>query len=167
MLKECLQMADKIHRPWKQTLTEFLQNCHATQHATTGATPFELLRHRKMCRKLHVLPVSHNIKTHTQVGETVKQKQQKSKEYTDRRVGAKVPKFQVNDTVRVQRPKHVPKGSARFTEPLIVIKKVGPNTHLPSDSRKWNTSKLNFFPKGALTCTDGDNDTTFDGFMVS
>ncbi len=165
-LTECLQTADKMHRPWKQAVTEFSQNYRATQQATTGATPFELLRNRKMRTKLHVLPVSHNIKTPSQVKETVKQKQQKSKFYTDRKVGAKVPRFQVNDTVRVQRPEHVTKGSSRFTEPLTVIKRVGPNTYLLSDGRKWNASKLAFFPKEALACTATDNETTIDGFMV-
>lgn len=115
---------------------------------------------------LHVLPVSHNIKTHTQVEETVKQKQQKSKEYTDRKVGTKVPMFQVIDTVHVRRPKHVPKGPSRFTEPLTAIKKVGPNPYLLSVGRKWNASKLAFIPKGALTSTGIDNDTTFDELMV-
>ena len=118
-----------------------------------------------MRTKLHVLPVSYKIKSHTQVEEMVKQKQQKSKEYTDRKVGAKVPRFQVNDTVRVRRPEHVAKGSSRFTKPLSVIKKVGPNTYLLSDGRKWNASKLAFFPKGALT-PDSDSDCTFDGLMV-
>ena len=130
VLKVCLQTADKMHRSSNQTVTEFLQNYRATQHATTGATPFELLRHRKMRTKLHVLPFSHNIKTHSQVKETAKQRQQKGKEYTDRRVGAKVPAFQANDTVRVRRPEHVPKGSSRLTEPLTIINKVGPNTYL-------------------------------------
>lgn len=66
-LKKCLQMADKMRRPWK-----FLQNYCATQHATTGAIPFQLLRNRKMRTKLQVLSVSHNIKTHMQVKEAVK-----------------------------------------------------------------------------------------------
>ena len=65
---ECFQTADKMHRPWKQTVTEFLPNYRATQHATTGVTPFELLRHRKMRTNLHVHPVSHNIKRHTHTG---------------------------------------------------------------------------------------------------
>lgn len=119
-----------------------------------------------MHTKLHVLPVSHNIKTHTQVKETAKEKQQKSKEYTDRKVGVKVPAFQANDTVRVRRPEHVPKGSSRFTAPLTVIKKVGPNNYLLSDGRKWNASKLASFPKRALISTGIDHDTTFDGLMV-
>lgn len=98
--------------------------------------------------------------------ETVKQKQQKSKEYTDRKVGAKVPMFQANETMRVWRPEDVPKGSSRFTEPLTVIKKVGQKTYLLSDGQKWNASKLVSFPKGALISTGKDHDTTFDGLMV-
>ena len=92
MLKERLQTADKMHRPWKQTVTEFLQNYRATQHATTGATPFRLLRHKKIRTKLYVL-LSHTTSNNTQVEETVKQKQQKSKKYTDGKVSAKVLMF--------------------------------------------------------------------------
>ena len=60
----------------------------------------------------------------------------------------------------------MPKGSSKFTEPLTVIKKVGQKTYLLSDGRKWNTSKLASFPKGALISTGKPNDTTFGELMV-
>lgn len=119
-----------------------------------------------MCTKLNPFPVSHKTKTHKQVEETVKHKQRKSKEFTDRKVGAKVPMFQVNDAVRVRKHQHVYKGSSRFTEPLTVVKKVGPSTYLLSDGRKWNASKLAHFPKQALACKSEDNNNMLDGLMV-
>ena len=119
-----------------------------------------------MRTKLNVLPVLHRNKIHKQVEETVKHKQQKSKEYTDTRAAANFAKFQVNDAVRVRRPEHVHKGSSRFTEPRTVVKKVGPSTYLLSDGRKSNASKLAHFPKQALACTSKDNEIVLDGLMV-
>ncbi|KAJ8000091.1 hypothetical protein DPEC_G00201250 [Dallia pectoralis] len=63
VLKECLQTAERTHKPWKQAVTEFLQIYRATTDATTGATPFELLRKRKMRTKLNLLPISHKNDT--------------------------------------------------------------------------------------------------------
>lgn len=166
VLKDCIQTAERMRRPWKQAVTEFLQNYCATTHATTGATPFELLRNRKMRTELNVLPVSDKIKSHEQVKDTVHHKQQKSKEYADRKAGAKVPTFQVSDTVRVRRPWHVHKGSCRFIGPLTVIKKVGSSTYLLSDGRKWNASKLAPFPKKAMSYMDKDRGTVLDGLTL-
>lgn len=167
VLKECLQTAERAHRPWKQTVTVFLQIYRATPHATTGATPFELLRNRKMRTKLNIIPVSHKITSHKQVKETLEKNQQNSKKYTDRKRGAKVPTFQVNDAVRVRRPEHVYKGSSKYTEPLTVVKKVGPSTYLLSDGRKWNASKLAHFSKEALVCISENSETTLDGLTVT
>ncbi len=96
----------------------------------------------------------------------MRHKQQRNEEYTNRKTGAKVPMFQVNDAVCVRRLEHVQKGSPKFTEPLTVIKKVGPSTYLLSDSRKWNASKLPRFLKEALACTRKDNETVFNGLTV-
>lgn len=72
----------------------------------------------------------------------------------------------MNDTVCVRRPEHVHKGTSRFTEPLTVVKRVGPSTYLLSDGRKWNASKLARFPKESLASTSEDNETVFDGLIV-
>ena len=70
--------------------------------------------------------------------------------------------FQVNDTVRVRRPEHVQKGLSRFTAPLTIVKKVGLNTYLLSDGRKWNASKLTRFPRDAMASNSDDNDNMLD-----
>lgn len=65
-----------------------------------------------MRSKLNILSVSQKGKKNVQIKKTVKQKQNKMKEYTDKKTGAKQPTFKVRDTVCV------PKGSSRFSEPL-------------------------------------------------
>lgn len=71
-----------------------------------------------MRSKLNILSVSQKGKKNVQIKKTVKQKQNKMKEYTDKKTGAKQPTFKVRDTVCVRRPEHAPKGSSRFSEPL-------------------------------------------------
>ncbi|CAL9701835.1 unnamed protein product [Knipowitschia caucasica] len=89
------------------------------------------------------------------------------KEYTDMRRGAKIPTFKVNDSVRVRRPEHVPKGSSKYTEPRTVMRKVGQNTYLLSDGRKWNASKLAHFPKQVLTSIEHEqNNNVLDSFAM-
>ena len=162
VLKDCLQTCERRHSSWKEAVTEFLHNYRATPHATTGATPFELLRNRKMRTKLNILPVALKSKAHAQIKQRVIQKQNKMKEYTDKKKGAKTTTIKVGDTVRVRRPEHVHKGSSRFTEPRTVVKKVGQNTFTLSDGRKWNASKLAPFPTQALLGSEQTKDTVFD-----
>ncbi|XP_057698600.1 uncharacterized protein K02A2.6-like [Corythoichthys intestinalis] len=166
VLKECIQTTERNRRPWKEAVTEFLHNYRATPHATTGVTPFELLRNRKMRTKLNILPTVNKNRIHEQVKETVKRKQNKMKEYTDKRIRATQPSFKVNDTVRVRRPEHVSKGSSKFTEPLTVMRKVGQNTYLLSDGRKWNVSKLAHFPKQAVNVATENHDAVFDSLAL-
>lgn len=132
--------------PLKSAVTQFLRNYRATPHATTGATPFELLRGRKMRTKLNVLPVSAEVKKYPEIENTVTCKQQKCKVYTDQRKGAKVPKFKEKDWVRVKKPEHVHKGSTRYTAPCLVRRRVGPNTFLLEYGKKWNASRLTGVP---------------------
>lgn len=101
VLKECSQTADKMHKPWKQTVvphrsytiqvTENQENAHKTKPS--------------------------------QMEERVKQKQQKSKEDTDRKVGAKVPRFKVNDTVRVRRPTTIRRDHPDSQNPWLWLRK--------------------------------------------
>lgn len=55
VLKDCIQVAEMQQRPWKQAITDFLKNYRAMPHATTGTSPFELIRGRKMNTKLNTL----------------------------------------------------------------------------------------------------------------
>ncbi|KAK7895754.1 hypothetical protein WMY93_021079 [Mugilogobius chulae] len=58
MLKDCIQGAQAVQKPWKPTVTAMLQSYRATPHATTNESPFKLLRGRQMRTKLHILPQS-------------------------------------------------------------------------------------------------------------
>lgn len=127
-----------------------MANFQATPHATTGATPFELLRGRKIRTKLNVLPVSTDVKTYSEIENTVTCKQKKCKDYTDQRRGAKVPNFRENDWVRIKKPENVHKGSARYTAPFLVRSRVGPNTFLLEGGKKWNVSRLTGVPNEVL-----------------
>ncbi|MEQ2186705.1 hypothetical protein GOODEAATRI_031414 [Goodea atripinnis] len=120
-----------------------------------------------MRTKLNILPAALKSKTHAEIKKRVKQKQNKMKAYTDKKMRAKTPTVKVGDIVRVRRPEHIPKGSSRFTEPRTVMKKVGQNTYTLNDGRKWNASKLAHFPKQDLTDSDENNDTVFDTFVLS
>nr|XP_055067930.1 uncharacterized protein K02A2.6-like [Misgurnus anguillicaudatus] len=150
VLKQCIQSAIQEKQPWKAAVTQFLHNFRATPHATTGATPFELLRGRKMRTKLDVLPVSMRAKTRSEISDTVARKQQKCKDYTDKKRGARVPTFKEKDWVRIKKPEHVRKGSSKYTAPCLVKKRVGPNTVLLEDGKKWNASRLTGVPNEVL-----------------
>ncbi|KAK7884454.1 hypothetical protein WMY93_027577 [Mugilogobius chulae] len=58
VLKDCIQGAQAVQKPWKPTVTAMLQSYRATPHATTNESPFKLLRGRQMRTKLHILPQS-------------------------------------------------------------------------------------------------------------
>lgn len=47
-LKGCIQTAILQSQPWKKAVTNWLQEFHATPHATTSTSPYELLYGRKM-----------------------------------------------------------------------------------------------------------------------
>ena len=56
VLKSTLWSAKLTERPWKEAVTEFLLQYRATPHATTGASPSQLLHGRVMVAKLNALP---------------------------------------------------------------------------------------------------------------
>lgn len=55
VLKDCIQPTERRHKPWKQAVTRFLQNYHATPHANIS----HLICFAEMCTKLNVIPVTH------------------------------------------------------------------------------------------------------------
>ncbi len=142
VLKECLQAAEVAHKPWKSAVLTMLKSYRATPHATTGETPFLLLRGRPMRTKLNVLLPEDSPDQFIQVRARVKQRQNKSKQYTDRKRGSKFLKIAVGDKVRVRKPFRVKKGEARFTEPLSVQQQTGPSTFILSDGKGWNSARI-------------------------
>lgn len=66
-------------------MTRMLQIYRATPHATTNATPFQLMRGRPMRTKLNILPIRAKV-DYRKVRERVAKMQE---QYVDKRRGAK------------------------------------------------------------------------------
>ena len=144
VLKDCLQTADIEKRPWKPFATAFLHTYRATPHAVTQMSPADLLHGRPMNTKLHirgVLPAAAPKQT-TDLRQTVQRKQGQSKEYTDRRRGAKPSTFQSGSYVRIKKPGIIKKGHSAFTQPYRVLAQKGPATYQLSDGKLWNAIHL-------------------------
>ncbi len=151
-LKGCIQTAIQHTQPWNRAVTEWLQVYRATTHATTGVSPYELLYGRKMRTKLNILPLHGEGKSDlAAVRANVKKKQDKMKQYTDLKRSARTPLFDVGGRVRIKLPRATPKGHPRFPAPVRVEKRVGPNTFLLSDGKKWNAAHLAYSP-GLTDC---------------
>ncbi len=82
VLKSCIQSAILSGKPWKSTVTEFLQIYRATPHSATGQSPSELLCSKKMRTRLNVLPLPITCKD-AAVSQKVSLFQKKMKTYTD------------------------------------------------------------------------------------
>ena len=75
----------------------------------------------------------------------VKEKQRKSKEYTDQRKAAKWSKIKEGDLVRVKIPRPVLKGERKYSELMKVIKQKGPGTFQREDNKMWNQKQLAYY----------------------
>jgi hypothetical protein len=146
VLKNAIQNAININKPWKATVYEYLAVYRATPHATTGVAPCVLLHGRHMRTKLNILglkmPVPNLTKLKTKANERVKVKQSQYKKYGDRKKNVKVVDFQVGDWVRVKKPGLLMKGDRRYSDPIQIARKLSSNTYVTSDSKTWNVSKL-------------------------
>ena len=132
-------------RSLKETTLELLLAYRSTPHQITGLSPSELLHGRKMRTKLDVkgrMPVETKTKKRDEVKQKVKQKQRKSEEYTDAKRNARVSKFQVGDSVRVRKQRHVKKGLTKFGEKREIIKQKGKATYELDDHTIWNAFHL-------------------------
>ncbi len=88
----------------------------------------------------------------------VKKKQDKMKQYTDRKRSARTPLFDVGGRVRIRLPRATPKGHPRFSAPVRVEKRVRPNPFLLSDGKKWNAAYLAYSP-GLTDCASNTANT--------
>lgn len=93
VLKDSIQTAQANQQPWKPVVTEMLHSYHG--HATTGESPFQLLRGRPMRTKLNVLPPPKDKGQYDHVRARVILQQTKIKQYTDAKRGARSPKVTV------------------------------------------------------------------------
>ena len=110
VLRESIQSAILQQKPWKATVTEFLQVYRATTHPSSccmaekyAHASMSFLRHRQaltlMCFVRECPPVR--------------------KKYTDSRRGAHVTSFKEEDRVRVRKPFHVPKAHSRDRKSVV------------------------------------------------
>lgn len=147
VLKDCLQTASIQGMPWKSFTRSFLMDYRATPHATTGVSPSCLLHGRQMRTKLEILDVVPTPVNEGEVRERVKDKQEKSKRYTDVKRSVKHQHFCPGDQVRVRKPWKVNKGDQKFTQPMTVVRQKSPYTYLLDDGRTWNASHLSALPE--------------------
>lgn len=133
-LKGSIQSAILSGKPWKSTVTEFLQTYRATSHSVSRQSPSELLCGRKMRTRLNVLPFPIICKD-AAVSQKVSLSQKKMKTYTDHRRRACTPEFKSGDWVCIKIPVHVPKGHPRFSKPLKITCQLGPCTYQLSDGK--------------------------------
>lgn len=147
VLRSCIQAATQQSQPGKDTVLNWLQVYPATPHATTSTSPYQLLYGRKMRTKLDILPLLPATSPEdASARHAVSKHQEKMKYYADAKRSARKPSFQPGDNVRIKKPFHVPKAHSRFTTPVTVTKKVGPNSFLLSDGKTWNASRLSHVP---------------------
>lgn len=141
-LKDSLQAAQVTQQPWKPVVTNMLHSYRATAHATTGESPFQLLRGRPMRTKLNILPPQEENVQYEHVRARVGLQQAKSKWYTDAKRGAKTPKVTLGAAVRVRKPFHVGKGETKYSNPLSVQQQTCMSSFTLSDGRRWNAARL-------------------------
>ncbi len=104
-LKDGLQTAALEGRGWKEFPKDFLLAYCAVPHATTPCTPTELLHERAMLTKLNIsclsLPPAGKRLTPHQLASYMREKQEKTKQYCDRKRCAKHVSFQCGSYVCV------------------------------------------------------------------
>ncbi|KAL7846430.1 hypothetical protein SRHO_G00214100 [Serrasalmus rhombeus] len=157
VLKHAILTAEKERKPWKESITKFLQTYRATPHATTGTSPFKLLFGRQMRTKLNVLPLTEMGSENEELQKRVQEQQQKMKTYTDSKRHAQTPRFKEGDFVRVRKPTHVKKGKSRFTEPLQIARKSGMHSYQLTDGCVWDASRLAMLPAEFSLSTEEHN----------
>lgn len=120
VLKDSIPVALSAQLPWKPAVTTMLHSYRTTAHATTGESPFRLLRERPIRTKLDVLEPSKDSGKYDHVIAKVASQQAKSQRHTDTKRGARSPKFAVCDKVHIRKPFNVGKGEPRFSAPISV-----------------------------------------------
>lgn len=153
VLKDFVQLASLEQRPLDTAVLEYLAVYRSTPQATTGMPPAVLLHGRAPRTMLDIVgrpsprffgdPSSEMAK----LRERVKTKQKYSKEYTDRKRGAKTPKFRPGDSVRVKKPTIAKKGDLAYSKPQKILGQKGPSSFILDDHHTWNASRLSSVPQ--------------------
>ncbi len=147
VLRDAIQAAQATQKPWKPVVTDMLHSYRATRHATTGESPFQLLRGRPMRTKLNILPPQRDNGQYNHLRAKVAQQQSKSAHYTNKKRAAQPTKISTGATVRVRKPFHVGKGEMQYSNPLSVQRQTGPSSFIFSDGKRWNAARLSPCPE--------------------
>ncbi|XP_062577717.1 uncharacterized protein K02A2.6-like [Saccostrea cucullata] len=140
---KAIRAAHAEHRSWKQKLYCFLRNYRATPHATTSATPAELLLGRKLKTRIpEIIPSSKN----TEISRKDQKEKEKMKRYADIRRGALDHKLQPGDKVLVKQQKQDKLSTPYSPEPYEVVKQKGSMITAKNDNKEV-TRNASFFKK--------------------
>ena len=118
-----------------------LCNYCATKHVLTGLSPAELTIGRKRVLPLENLKPPQSISVQENA-KCIAAKQETSKSYVDTRYKAKLPESDVGHSVRVKKPLRGHKLKPVLSDPLKVMKRIGPSTFQLQDGTKWNACRL-------------------------
>ena len=135
-LKGVVKKAEVEHRPWKDSVVQFLHSYRATPHSVTGVSPSALLHGREMRTKL-TLDCSLTLKSDLDVDEQVRLKQEKMKQYADSRRAPIDRNFQTGDMVRVKKPSRL-KGQLEYSQPVVVAARCNDNTVELANGQRFN-----------------------------
>ena len=125
--------------PFQAYIQGRLARYRATPHCSTGVSPSELLHGRKMRLDL---PALDNRYPSSVITQRVDKQQRRNRRHYNSRHRTRPTLIAVGDTVCVRQPGHVGKTAAKFSKPLIVIKRLGRATFGLSDGSKWNAAHL-------------------------
>ncbi|KAG1675072.1 hypothetical protein GQR58_014844 [Nymphon striatum] len=143
VIKNGIQAAKRKGRPLKDELLQLLCMYRVTPHSTTGETPTRLLHSRSMRTKLNIVGVDKKEPKIDigKVRERVHYKQNKYKMNADGRRYTTAKEFKIGDLVKIKQIGKSGKGP-KYSDPIKILKTVGPGTYLTEDMKVWNTSKL-------------------------
>ena len=145
VLKEGLRAAKYSGKPIDQALLSILASYRSTPHSTTGVSPSELLIGRTIRTPLNSLaltPVKRKVSFNPVVEERVFDKQEKCRQYTDKKRRAKSRSFSPGTYVRIKRPVRESKMAPVYTEPKLVLDNPTPSTVTLEDGSKWNADRI-------------------------
>lgn len=132
-VKSALQAADLQGTDRRVYMQRFLQQYRSTPHGTTGVSPAELLHGRRLRTGLHAVNIEVTQELTSGSGDLrqrVAERQRRQKAYADRTRHAKTPDFRIGEWVRYQIRPRPRKGRLRYSEPVQIVGRRGPNSFL-------------------------------------
>ena len=153
-----------------QALQEILVNYRSTEHSTTGCSPAQLMLNRELRLPFQIIrpnPLVVVSKSTDEIATDVEIKQEKMKEYSDKRRSVQGSTFGEGQLVRVKSPVKQHKLQRQYSDPLRILKKVGQDTYRLEDGSVWNCEKLISAHLGASSQRDQEECLADKGHDVS